>query len=242
MSGHSKWSTIKRQKGANDAKRGAIFTRIGNQIAIAARSGTDPAINSSLAMAIEKAKAANMPTSNIDRAIARVADKNAAQLNEVMYEGYGPGGVGILVECATDNLNRTYPEVRHAFSKKGGNIAESGAVAFLFDRKGSIRVKATGDDAILTVLDAGAEDAEESDGDIQVYTNAKELTKVRDSIKAAGLDVIEAELTYVPCTTIEITDAIVAKKIMNLLDTLDELDDVVATHTNFDIAEGLDLE
>ncbi len=242
MSGHSKWSTIKRQKGANDAKRGAIFTRIGNQIAIAARSGTDPAINSSLAMAIEKAKAANMPTSNIDRAIARVADKNAAQLNEVMYEGYGPGGVGILVECATDNLNRTYPEVRHAFSKKGGNIAESGAVAFLFDRKGSIRVKATGDDAILTVLDAGAEDAEESDGDIQVYTNAKELTKVRDSIKAAGLDVIEAELTYVPSTTIEITDATVAKKIMNLLDTLDELDDVVATHTNFDIAEGLDLE
>jgi YebC/PmpR family DNA-binding regulatory protein len=242
MSGHSKWSTIKRQKGANDAKRGAIFTRIGNQIAIAARSGTDPAINSSLAMAIEKAKAANMPTSNIDRAIARVADKNAAQLNEVMYEGYGPGGVGILVECATDNLNRTYPEVRHAFSKKGGNIAESGAVAFLFDRKGSIRVKATGDDAILTVLDAGAEDAEESDGDIQVYTNAKELARVRDSIKAAGLDVIEAELTYVPSTTIEITDATVAKKIMNLLDTLDELDDVVATHTNFDIAEGLDLE
>lgn len=241
MSGHSKWSTIKRQKGVADAKRGAVFTRIGNQIAIAARGGTDPAMNSTLAMAIEKAKAANMPMSNIERAIARVADKSAAQLNEVMYEGYGPGGVGILVECATDNLNRTYPEVRHTFSKKGGNIAETGAVAFQFDRKGSIRVKATGDDAILNILDAGAEDAEEQDGEIQVYTDAKELAKVRDAIKAAGLEVSEAELTYVPKNTIEITDATVAQKVMNLMDALDELDDVVATHTNFDIADGVEV-
>lgn len=241
MSGHSKWSTIKRQKGLNDAKRGAVFTRIGNQIAIAARAGTDPTINSALALAIEKAKAANMPNSNIDRAIARVADKSAAQLQEVMYEGYGPGGVGILVECATDNLNRTYPEVRHTFSKKGGNIAESGAVAFQFSRKGSIRVQASGDDAILTVLDAGAEDAIESDGELQVYTDAKLLTKVRDAIKEAGLIVTEAELTYVPNNTIEITDAGIAQKVMNLMDALDELDDVVATHTNFDIADGVEL-
>jgi YebC/PmpR family DNA-binding regulatory protein len=241
MSGHSKWSTIKRAKGANDAKRGAIFTRIGNQIAVAARGGTDPAMNPSLAMAIEKAKAANMPMSNVERAIARVADKNAAQLQEVMYEGYGPGGVGILVECATDNLNRTYPEVRHTFSKKGGNIAESGAVAFQFSRKGSMRVKASGDDAILTILDAGAEDAVESDGELQVYTDPKELAKVRDAIVAAGLDISEAELTYVPNNTIEITDATVAQKIMNLMDALDELADVVATHTNFDIAEGVEV-
>lgn len=241
MSGHSKWSTIKRAKGANDAKRGAVFTRIGNQIAVAARSGTDPAMNPGLAMAIEKAKAANMPMSNVERAIARVADKNAAQLQEVMYEGYGPGGVGVLVECATDNLNRTYPEVRHAFSKKGGNIAESGAVAFQFTRKGSMRVKASGDDAILAILDAGAEDAVESDGELQVYTDSKELTKVRDAIKAAGLEVSEAELTYVPNNTLEITDATVARKIMNLMDTLDELTDVVATHTNFDIAEGVEV-
>ena len=241
MSGHSKWSTIKRQKGVADAKRGALFTRIGNQIAIAARGGTDPSINSSLALAIEKAKAANMPMSNIERAIARVADKSAAQLTEVMYEGYGPGGVGILVECATDNLNRTYPEVRHAFSKKGGNIAEPGAVAFQFSRKGSIRVKASGDDAILTILDAGAEDAIESDGELQVYTDPKELTKVRDAIKAAGLEVTEAELTYVANNTLEITDATVAQKVMNLMDALDELDDVVATHTNFDIAEGVEV-
>lgn len=241
MSGHSKWSTIKRQKGANDAKRGAVFTRLGNQIAVAAKAGGDPDMNPSLAMAIEKAKAANMPTSNIERAIARVTDKSAAQLNEVMYEGYGPGGVGILVECATDNINRTYPEVKNAFNKKGGNIAESGAVAFLFSRKGSIRVKANGDDAILTILDAGALDAEEQDGEIQVYTDPKELAKVKDAIKSSGLSVAEAELTFVPSNTIEITDAEVARKVMNLMDVLDELDDVVATHTNFDIADGVEV-
>jgi transcriptional/translational regulatory protein YebC/TACO1 len=241
MSGHSKWSTIKRAKGAADAKRGAIFTRIGNQIAVAARSGTDPAMNPALAMAIEKAKSANMPMANVERAIARVADKNAAQLHEIMYEGYGPGGVGILVECATDNLNRTYPEVRHTFSKKGGNIAEAGAVAFQFTRKGIIRVKASGDDAVLAVLDAGAEDAIEESGELIVYTEAKELAKVRGAIAEQGFEITEAELTYVPNTTIEITDAVVAQKIMNLMDALDELADVVATHTNFDIAEGVEL-
>lgn len=241
MSGHSKWATIKRQKGANDAKRGAMFTRIGNQIAVAARAGTDPAMNPGLAMAIEKAKAANMPLSNIDRAIARVADKNAAQLTEVMYEGYGPGGIGVLVECATDNLNRTYPEVRNAFSKKGGNIAESGAVAFQFNRTGSIRVKASGDDAMMAVLDAGAADVEESEGELQVYTDPKELAKVRDTIKAAGYEVTEAELTFAPATTITITDATVAQKVMNLMDALDELSDVVATHTNFDIDDSITL-
>ncbi len=215
--------------------------RYGNQIAIAARSGTDPAMNPTLAMAIEKAKSANMPMSNVDRAIARVADKNAAQLHEIMYEGYGPGGVGVLVECATDNLNRTYPEVRHAFSKKGGNIAENGAVAFQFTRKGIIHVKASGDDAVLAILDAGAEDVIEEAGELVVYTEAKELAKVRNTINQQGFEVTEAELTYVPNTTLEITDATVAQKIMNLMDTLDELNDVVATHTNFDIAEGLEL-
>jgi YebC/PmpR family DNA-binding regulatory protein len=241
MSGHSKWSTIKRQKGANDAKRGALFTRIGNQIAIAARGGTDPSINSALAMAIEKAKAANMPTTNIERAIARVADKSAAQLNEVMYEGYGPGGIGVLVECATDNLNRTYPEVKNIFNKRGGSIAEAGAVAFQFSRKGSIRVKASGDDAMLTILDAGAEDVVESDGDLQVYTDPKELAKVRDAILAEGLEISEAELTYVPNNTIEIDNVETARKAMNLIDAIEELDDVVATHTNFDIAEGVEV-
>jgi YebC/PmpR family DNA-binding regulatory protein len=241
MSGHSKWSTIKRQKEANDAKRGALFTRLGNQIAITARRGTDPSMNPSLAMAIEKAKSANMPMSNIERAIKRVSDKNAAVLQEVMYEGYGPGGVGILVECATDNINRTYPEVKSVFTKKGGNIAESGSVTYLFDHKGLIRVKASGDEAILAVLDAGAEDAVEENGEIIVYTGPKELAKVRDAINNSGLAVSEAELTYLPKNTIEITDQAVAQKVVNLMDALDDIQDVVATHTNFDIAEGIEV-
>ena len=166
MSGHSKWSKIKRDKGANDAKRGAIFTKLGNQIAIAARGGVDPDLNSTLAMAIEKAKAANMPVSNIQRAIDRVADKNSADLQEITYEGYGPGGVGIIIETATDNRNRTLPEVKTALVKNGGSIADAGSVSFQFDRKGVIRVGASGEDALLTILDAGAEDAVEEDGEI----------------------------------------------------------------------------
>lgn len=241
MSGHSKWSTIKRQKEANDSKRGALFTRIGNQIAIAARRGIDPKLNPSLAMAIEKARAANMPMNNIEKAIQRVADKNAAVLQEVMYEGYGPGGVGVLVECATDNLNRTYPEVRSVFSRRGGNIAESGAVAFQFERKGLIRVRAGGDEAILKVLEAGAEDASEEDGELVVYTDPKQLAAVRDNINNQGLPVTEAELTYLPKNTVTINDSETARKVMNLLDELDDLSDVVATHSNFDIAEGTEV-
>lgn len=239
MSGHSKWSTIKRQKAATDAKRGAVFTKIGNQIAIAARGGTDPAINSSLAMAIDKAKAANMPMANIERAIQRVADKNAAQLTEVLYEGYGPGGVAILVEAATDNINRTYPDVRLAFSKHGGNIAEKGAVAFQFDRKGVIRVTGKGDELMMQALDAGAEDMQEEGGESIIYTEPKELAKVRDNLKSAGVEVIEAELTYVPNNTIEVTDSATAGKIMRLMDALDDIDDVTATHVNFDISDEL---
>lgn len=231
MSGHSKWSTIKRAKGAADAKRGAVFTKLGNQLAIAARSGTDPALNSTLAMAIEKAKAANMPLSNIERAIDRVKDKDAAQLHEVMYEGYGPGGVAIIIECATDNINRTYPEVRNAFSKHGGNIAEKNAVAFQFSRKGTIVVKASGEEALLTVLDAGAEDAVEEEGEIIVYTSPNQLASVRDKLKTAGLEVIEAELTYVPNSSVEV-DENTSAKVMRVMEALEDLDDVVNTYTN----------
>jgi YebC/PmpR family DNA-binding regulatory protein len=241
MSGHSKWSTIKRQKGLNDAKRGALFTRIGNQIAIAARSGADPKMNPVLAMAMEKARGVNMPTSNIERAIARVTDKNAVQLQEVTYEGYGPGGVGIVVECATDNLNRTFPEVKHAFSKHGGNVASAGSVAYLFARKGVIRVKASGDDAMLAMVDAGAEDVIEENDDLVVYTDPKQLAKVRDNIQQAGFTVREAELTYMASQTVEISDRETARKVSELMDELDELSDVVATHTNFDIADGIEL-
>ncbi len=235
MSGHSKWSTIKRAKGLTDAKRGAVFTRIGNQIAVAARGGTDPTMNAALAMAIEKAKAANMPLNNIERAIKRVSDKDAVQLMEVMYEGYGPGGVAILVECATDNLNRTYPEVKFAFSKHGGSIAEKGAVAFQFAHRGIIRIKGVGDDLMLTALDSGAEDVQEAGEESIIYTVSKDLAKVRDALKAAGLEVIDAELSYEPTNTIEISDEATAGKIERLMDALDELQDVTATHINFDI-------
>jgi len=232
MSGHSKWSTIKRQKAVTDAKRGAIFTRIGNQIAIAARGGTDPNMNPSLALAIEKAKSANMPTANIDRAIARVADKSAAQLEEVTYEAYGPGGVGIIIETATDNRNRTFPDVRTALTKHGGTIAEPGSVAFQFARKGVIRVAATGEEALLAVLDAGADDAVEEDGEMVVYTDAKSLAPVRQNIIDAGLTVTDAELEYVPNAQVEINDPATAEKVMKVLDALDDLDDVVNVSTN----------
>jgi YebC/PmpR family DNA-binding regulatory protein len=239
LSGHSKWSTIKRQKGAKDAARGAVFTKLGNAIAIAARGGTDPDMNFSLRLAIDRAKAANMSSANIQRSIDRIKDKSAAQLQEVLYEGYGPGGTAILVECATDNINRTYPDVKLAFSKHGGNIAEKGAVAFQFDRRGMIRVKGTGDDVLMQALEAGAQDVQEENGESIIYTEPKELAKVRDGLQSAGLEVIEAELTYVPNNTVQISDAGTAGKIMRLMDALDELDDVANTHVNFDIPEDL---
>jgi YebC/PmpR family DNA-binding regulatory protein len=239
MSGHSKWSTIKRQKGVKDAARGAVFTRLGNAIAIAARSGVDPETNFTLRLAIDKATAANMPGNTIQRALDRIKDKDAAQLHEVLYEGYGPGGTAILVECATDNLNRTYPEVKLAFSKHGGNIAEKGAVAFQFDHKGLIRVSSTGDEVMMQALEAGADDIQEEEGESLIYTDLKDLNKVREALTAAGLEVTEAELTYVPNSTVEVTDAATAGKIMRLMDALDDIDDVVNTHVNFDIPEEL---
>jgi YebC/PmpR family DNA-binding regulatory protein len=240
VSGHSKWSTIKRQKGAKDAARGAVFTRLGNAIALAARGGEDPSTNFSLRLAVDRAKAANMPAANIQRSIDRGAGKlGGEQIQEVLYEGYGPGGVAILVECASDNLNRTYPEVRLAFTKHGGNIAEKGAVAFQFDRKGTIRVIGNGDDLLLVALDAGAEDVQEEGEESVIYTGPKELAKVRDSLQAADIEIVEAELTYVPNNTVEVTDAATAGKIMRLMDSLDNLDDVTATHVNFDIPEEL---
>ena len=239
MSGHSKWSTIKRQKGAKDAARGAVFTKLGNAIAIAARSGTDPDTNFSLRLTIDRAKAANMPAANIQRSIDRVKDKDAAQLTEVMYEGYGPGGVAVLVECATDNINRTYPEVKLAFSKHGGNIAEKGAVAFQFDRKGMIRVNQSGDELMLAALDAGAEDVIEEAGESVIYTEPKELAKVRDNLNNNGINISEAELTFVPNTTIEIIDPSTAGKIMRMMDALEDNPDVANTHVNFDIADEI---
>ncbi len=232
MSGHSKWETIKRQKGANDAKRGAVFTRLGNQIAIAARGGTDPALNTALAMAIETAKAANMPMANIQRAIDRVKDKNSADLQEVMYEGYGPGGVAVIVECATDNLNRTFPEVKSAFNKHGGSIADKGSVAFQFSRVGEIRVKHAGEEVLMQAIEAGADDVIEDDEGALIITDAKELAKVRSSLIDNGLEIESARLTFRPNNLVTIDNDETSGKVIRLLEAIEDLDDVVNTYTN----------
>lgn len=231
MSGHSKWATTKRQKAVVDAKRGALFTKIGNQIAIAARAGTDPAMNPSLAMVLEKARLANMPKANIERAIARVADKSAAALIEETYEAYGPGGVGIIIEVATDNKNRTMPEVRHTLEKNGGRMADPGSVMFQFARKGVIFVPQKNDELTMSALEAGAEDiSEETDG-TTIYTAAGDLAKVRSGLIDAGYAIESAELQYVATTNVPVDEAN-AEKLEKLLEAVDDLDDVTAVHTN----------
>ncbi len=239
MSGHSKWSTIKREKGAKDAKRGAVFTKLGNQIAIAARSGADPAMNPSLALAVEKAKASNMPVANIQRAIDRVSDKSQADLEEITYEAYGPGGVAIVVEAATDNKNRTYPEIRTAITKNGGTMADVGSVIFQFARKGVIVVAETGDEALLSALDSGAEDARDEDGELVIYTDGKSLHGVLGKLKESGLTVVEAGLKYVPHAEVSVDNVETAAKVVKLLDAIDDLDDVVEVHSNADITVDL---
>ena len=231
MSGHSKWATTKRQKAVVDAKRGALFTKIGNQIAIAARGGTDPSMNPSLAMILEKARHANMPKANIERAIARAADKSAAALIEEVYEAYGPGGVGIVIEVATDNKNRTMPEVRHTLDKSGGRMADPGSVMFQFTRKGVIEIAEKNEDAMMAALEAGAEDVVEEDEGSIVYTAASDLMKVRGALVEAGLTVNSAELQYVPNNYVPV-EGENAEKLEKLLGAIDDLDDVTNVYTN----------
>lgn len=231
MSGHSKWATTKRQKAVVDAKRGALFTKIGNQIAIAARGGTDPTMNPSLAMVLEKARHANMPKTNIERAIARAADKSAAALIEEVYEAYGPGGVGIIIEVATDNKNRTMPEVRHTLDKTGGRMAEPGSVMFQFARKGVIVISDKGEEALMSALEAGAEDAVEEEDGIEIYTEASDLMKVRDALTKSGMTITSAELQYVPTSSVPV-EGENAEKLEKLLDAIDDLDDVTNVYTN----------
>ena len=231
MSGHSKWATTKRQKAVVDAKRGALFTKIGNQIAIAARQGTDPSMNPSLAMVLDKARHANMPKANIERAIARAADKSAAALIEEVYEAYGPGGVGIVIEVATDNKNRTMPEVRHTLDKNGGRMADPGSVMFQFERKGVIVISEKGEDALMSALEAGAEDASEEDDGTEIITTASDLMKVRDQLKSNNLTVTSAELQYVPTTYVPV-EGETEEKLNKLLNAIDDLDDVTNVYTN----------
>jgi len=238
MSGHSKWHSIKHQKAAADAKRGAAFTKLANAIALAAKKGGgDPETNFSLRLAIQKAKAANMPSSNIDRSIKRgTGQLGGAQIEEITYEGYGPGGVALIIETATDNRNRTGPEVRTALSKSGGRMADAGSVAYQFDYKGVLRLKPSDiEAATLDAIEAGADDVEEGDGELTIYTDPKQLNAVQTKLVAQGYKSESAELAYIPKNTMVITDEKTAKQVVKLMDALDEMDDVTATHTNFDV-------
>jgi YebC/PmpR family DNA-binding regulatory protein len=243
MSGHSKWSSIKHKKGAADKKRGQLFSKLARALIVAAREGgPDPAANLALANAIEKARSYSMPKDNIDRAIARGsgADTDADAFEQVLYEGYGPNGVAVIVEALTDNRNRTAADVRAAFTKHDGNLGTTGSVAWLFERRGVILVdadRADEDELTLAAAEGGAEDVEQDGSSFRVTSAPEDLTGVRASIEAAGLDVDSAELTMVPKTTISLEDENTAKKTLRLIDTLEENDDVQEVYANFDIPE-----
>ncbi len=242
MSGHSKWASIKRQKGATDAKRGQLFSKLVRAIIVAARDGgPDPAANLALQNAIEKAREASMPKDNIERAIAKGSGTgtDAAAYETVTYEGYGPGGVALFVEALTDNRNRTAADVRQAFTKSDGNLGESGSVAWLFERKGVILVDGgtDEDELVLAAADAGADDVEAEESSYVVTTAPESLHAVRSALEQAGLPVESAESTMVPKTSVSIEDETVARKIVRLMDELEENDDVQAVHSNFDIPE-----
>jgi YebC/PmpR family DNA-binding regulatory protein len=243
LSGHSKWSSIKHKKGAADAKRGKLFSKLARGIIVAAKEGGgDPANNLALANAIEKAKSYSMPKDNIERAIAKGAGEgtDGAAFEAIVYEGYGPEGVAVIAEALTDNKNRTASEVRHIFTKFGGNLGTSGAVAWQFERRGVVLVSANGvdeEELFLAAADAGADDLEQ-DGDVFQVTSAPEsLAAVRGAIEAAGFAVESAELTMLPKNTVAIEDEAKAKQLMRLIDALEDDDDVQEVYANFDIPE-----
>lgn len=242
MSGHSKWAQIKRQKGVTDARRGQLFTRLGREIAVAARDGADPAMNSRLRLVIQRARDANMPMDTIERAIKRGSGHGeGAAYQEISYEGYGPGGMAVLVDVMTDNRNRTAAEVRSAFSKAGGNLGESGSVRWLFDPKGVLTVQLDGrdpDEVAMGAIDAGADDFELLDGAIEIYTDPARLEAVREALEGEGIPVASSETSMVPKTTVEL-DAKTAEQAMRLIDRLEELDDVQQVHANFDVPDDV---
>ena len=240
MAGHSKWASFKHKKKATDAKRGALFTKLTRAITVAAREGGgDVDGNPSLGLAVQKAKDASMPKDNIERAIAKGtgADQDAEAFETVTYEGYGPGGVAVLVEALTDNRNRTSSDVRHAFTKSGGSLGEPGSVAWIFEKKGEILVDGTryDEDDLMPAIEAGAEDVA-ADGDVlEIVTGPTDLTAIRGALEEAGVELQSAELVMRPTNRIEIDEGQVTS-LMKLLDTLDDNDDVQAVHANFDAA------
>jgi YebC/PmpR family DNA-binding regulatory protein len=239
MSGHSKWASIKHKKAVVDARRGAHFTKLARAIQVAAREGGgDPAMNATLANAVQKAKDARMPKDNIERAISKGtgAGGDADQIETVLYEGYGPGGVALLVEALTDNRNRTGSEVRHMFSKSGGNLGEPGSVAWQFEKKGIVVVDATrwSEDDLMPAIEAGAEDIADDEGVWEIVTAPGDLSAVREALEAAEIELDSAELTMRATARVRVDEATV-RKLMRLIEQLEDDDDVAAVHANYDV-------
>jgi YebC/PmpR family DNA-binding regulatory protein len=244
MSGHSKWSTIKHKKGATDAKRGRIFTRLIKEITVAARmGGGDPDGNPRLRAAITSAKTENMPKDNIARAIKKgTGEIEGAVYDEILYEGYGPGGVAVLVECMTDNRNRTVADVRHFFAKNNGNLGASGCVGWMFDKKGLLQVEKAGlteEELMDMALEAGAEDVVEEDDEFQVITSPESFDEVYNVLESKKVKFIEAAITRIPQNSVEVTDEKIAISLLKLLESLEDHDDVQKVHANFDIDSDL---
>ena len=241
MSGHSKWSTIKRKKGVADAKRGKIFTKLIREIATTARiGGGDPESNPRLRLVIDKAKSANMPKDNIQRAVQKgIGGGEGEAYEEIVYEGYGPGGTAILIEALTDNKNRTVSDVRHALTKNGGNLGASGCVAYLFQKRGILQFSAEGvdSDALMeAAMDAGADDILEGDGNVEVVTSAAGFSAVKNALEGAGFVALESSVTMEPSTTVALGGKD-AEQMIRLADTLEDLDDVQNFFANFDISD-----
>ncbi len=244
MSGHSKWANIKHKKGAADARRGKIFTRLIKEITVAARmGGGDPDGNPRLRSAIANARAENMPKDNITRGIKKGTGELEGEVyDEILYEGYGPGGVAVLVECMTDNRNRTVADIRHYFTRSNGNLGESGCVAYMFDKKGMMLVdkSTTSEEALMDLaIEAGADDVVEEEDNFQVLTAPEDFDEVREALEKDGVSFVEASLTMVPQTIIDVTDEKSAKALLRLLDSLEGHDDVQNVYANFDIDDEL---
>ena len=247
MAGHSKWSNIKHKKGKEDAKRAKEFTKLGRSIMVAAREGgPDPEYNSALKAAIEKAKAANMPNDNIERAIKRGSGElEGGNFEEIVYEGYGPGGIAVFVSCLTDNRNRTASEVRHAFDKYGGNLGQTGCVSFMFDRKGLLVIdkkeSIDEEELMLQAIDLGAEDFNSEDDFYEIITSPEDFNQVRDALSSNGYEFSMAELAFLPQNTSELKDEEDIKNMVKLIEMLEDNDDVQNVYHNWEIPDDLEI-
>lgn len=245
MSGHSKWSSIKHKKGALDAQRGKVFTKHAKLIAIAAKRGSDPDTNPSLRAAMDNAKLDNVPNMNVERAIKKGSgqDKDAVTYEEILYEAFGPGGTALYIQVITDNKNRALADIKSMLTRHGGSMGITGSAARLFERKGLIIVPlkegANADEVELSLIDAGAQDIKREGSTFEVYTNAGELAKVRDSLKSAGVEFEKATIVFLPVQTVKIEDESTAKRVLGLVNMLDEHDDVSEVYCNFDISDEL---